>query len=447
MNDHCHGVARFGRVACAEIGRLRPLRSAILAATILIAASLSAAASEPHAVSTPGTIDTSETGTFWERPRLTGTWGGVRSTLADRGVELEARYSAGSWSNVDGGRRDGTRYEGFAQWAIETDLDRLVGWHGGRLVVNGYSYHGAQPTDSLVGGFGTLTVSGNETSDSFRFFEIFLSQTWSEERFAIKAGQLAADSDFFISAMADTLLNGTFGFLGLGRDKNLAPFFPLATPGAYLRARTRDADWEVRAGVYSADTGEDDSNNIGFDDGFSSGAFAIAEIRHRHELFGRSGSTLLGAAVTTARIEDYGKGGKVRGGYGLYGLVDQILIEGAPDRPELGLFARFYAAPQQDRSIGEWYLDGGFELTRPLPGRPGDVFSMGFAYLHFADDYRDRQRANGDDVTQSQSVLEITYRAQLTGWLTLQPDLQLIFDPHFSRRDATVIGIRAMIEL
>lgn len=50
-------------------------------------------------------------------------------------------------------------------------------------------------------------------------------------------------------------------------------------------------------------------------------------------------------------------------------------------------------------------------------------------------------------MSRRQSVLEVTYRFQATGWLTLQPNLQLFFDPHFSRRDATVIGLRAVIEL
>ena len=46
-----------------------------------------------------------------------------------------------------------------------------------------------------------------------------------------------------------------------------------------------------------------------------------------------------------------------------------------------------------------------------------------------------------------ESVLEITYRFQVTRWLSLQPDVQFIWDPHLSRRDATAIGLRAVVEL
>jgi len=59
--------------------------------------------------------DFSELG-WLERTHLTGDWGRPRTTLADHGVVLGARYTAGFWSNVRGGFQTGTRYEGFVQW-------------------------------------------------------------------------------------------------------------------------------------------------------------------------------------------------------------------------------------------------------------------------------------------------------------------------------------------
>ena len=116
-------------------------------------------------------------------------------------------------------------------------------------------------------------------------------------------------------------------------------------------------------------------------------------------------------------------------------------------RPGLGFFLRGYVAPQADRNFVLWEVDFGLKVTRPIPGRGNDVFSLGFAHLDFSNDYVRSERARGNDVSRRQNVLELTYRFQLTGWLTLQPDVQFVFDPHFSRRDATVIGLRAVIEL
>ena len=89
----------------------------------------------------------------------------------------------------------------------------------------------------------------------------------------------------------------------------------------------------------------------------------------------------------------------------------------------------------------------GCTLPRPFRGRAHDVLSVGFAYLRLSDDYVASQRAAGQNVSRRESVLEITYRFQVTRWLSLQPDVQFIWDPHLSRRDATAIGLRAVVEL
>jgi porin len=382
-----------------------------------------------------------------ERPHLTGGWDGRREALAERGIVPGARYTAGFWSNVRGGFQTGTRYEGFAQWWVEADLDALAGWQGGSFDINWYSYHGGQPSLDLVGPFPTQTISGWEAAESVRFYEILLRQTWGEGRFVLKAGQLAADTDFFVSENAEALLNGTFGFLGLGRATEIAPFYPLAAPGAYFRARTADSRWEAHVGVYTADTGVDESSNFGFDWSFDNGAFFIGELRTRRSPFGRPGIYSVGAIGTTAELEDFASGGTANGGYGLFASVDQLLIEQTPDRPGLGVFVRSYGAPQEERTLALWYVDLGLKLTRPFRSRARDVLSLGFAHLRLSDDYVASLRAGGENVSRRASVLELTYRFQVTGWLTLQPDVQFFFDPHFSRRDATVIGLRAVVEL
>ena len=382
-----------------------------------------------------------------ERPHLSGDWGGRRTQLADHGIELGATYTTGFWSNVRGGFETGTRYEGVAEWFLEADLEQLLGWRGGRFEIDGYAYHGGQPSEDLVGAFPSQDVSGYETAKSVRFFEILLRQSFEDGRFVFKAGQLGADTDFFVSENADGLLNGTFGFFGLDREREIAPFYPLAAPGAYFLARSTDGAWEAHAGVYTADPGEDERSNFGFGYSFDNGVVVLGEIRSRRQPFGRSGSYAIGAAGTSADLENFESGGNSDGTYALYGMIDQTLFEETSDRPGLGIFLRSYGAPQEDRNLVRWYVDAGLELSRPFPGRDEDVFSLGFAHIEFSDDYVDAQRRQGEDVSRRESVLEITYHFRATEWLTLQPDLQFFFDPHRSRRDATVIGLRAVIDL
>ena len=82
----------------------------------------------------PGSAAEEELRDWLEGPKLTGSWGDERSRLAERGIEPWARYVSGFWSSVDGGIETGTRYEGFDQWGLDLDLERLAGWRGTRTV-------------------------------------------------------------------------------------------------------------------------------------------------------------------------------------------------------------------------------------------------------------------------------------------------------------------------
>jgi porin len=379
-------------------------------------------------------------------PHLTGTWGGARERLAKRGLDVYGRYTAGFWSNLDGGSEKGTRYEGFAEWGLDVDLERLLGWSGGGLHIGWISYHGGMPTEDLVGAFSTTAVSDWEAEDFVRFYEIYVEQEWLGGRLLVRAGQLVTDEDFFLARSADTLLNATFGFLDIGTVQQLSPFYPLAAPGVYLFGRPAEPFF-VRVGVYTADSGEDETDNVGFDWSFDEGVSFVAEVGAEWAPLGRPGLYAVGVVATSTDTPDYRSGGSADGDYGLYAMVDQTLVPDARGDPRLGVFLRGAFLPKRDRSVVRYYLDAGLEATGLLPGRERDVFSVGLAFLRFGRDYVSATRAAGDDVSRRQLLVELTYRVQVAGWLTLQPDLQLFFDPHTSRRDATVFGLRAVVEL
>jgi porin len=375
---------------------------------------------------------------------LTGDWGGARARLADRGIEVWASYTAGLWSVLGGGFDTGTRYEGFAEWGFDADLERLAGWRGLGFHMDWFSYHGGQPSADLVGAYPLTFLSGNEADDAIRFYRIYLQQELLGGRVILKLGQLAADDDFFVSRYSDALVNASFGTFGLGSDEQIAPFFPLAAPGAYAFADLSER-WFGRLGVYTADPGEEKSGNIGFDWELDEGVFALLELGTERAPLGRPGTYTLGAVGTTADVPDFESGREADGTYGFYAMLDQALILDADGATRLGAFVRAQLAAES-RSELRWYLDAGLALYSPLPGRDDDVFAIGVTYIDFGDDYVDSQRAAGVDLSSSQLLVELSYRLQLTGWLTLQPSLQLFEDAHFSRSDTTAFGVQATVD-
>ena len=68
---------------------------------------------------------------IWHRDTLTGDWGGARTALKNRGIDVSAIYIGEELGDVSGGMRRGFAYEGRAELTLEADLDKLMGWSGG----------------------------------------------------------------------------------------------------------------------------------------------------------------------------------------------------------------------------------------------------------------------------------------------------------------------------
>ena len=377
---------------------------------------------------------------------LSGDWGGARQRLADRGVDPFARYVAGVWSNLRGGFATGARYEGFAYWGVDADLAELAGWTGARFHISWTAYHGGQPSEDLIGQFPASAVSGLEAERSFRFLEIYLEQELVRGQVQVKVGQLIADRDFFVSDYSEVFRNANLGSFSVGRASPFAPFYPVAAPGVVVSARFGEK-WRARFGAYTADPGLDESDNIGFDWGFDNGAFMLGDITTERRLFGLPASYTVGAVFATARDLLWESGRRVDENHGFYGMVDQALVLDSQDSALLGAFARVIYVPRQDRSVQRLYVDFGLAWTGPLPGRDRDLVALALVYTTFSRDYLDATERAGRDLTDQQTTLELTYRAQITGWLRIQPSLQLFFDPHRSRSNAVALGLQAVIDL
>ena len=144
-----------------------------------------------------------------------------------------------------------------------------------------------------------------------------------------------------------------------------------------------------------------------------------------------------------AQLNGDNSGGSVN--YGFYGVAEQDLFK--RDGKRVTGFLRGGGAPGHHNVIG-WYFDTGFNFTGFLPGRDNDVAGIAFARSSFSRSFSDyQQAANATDSFNAEMVIEATYRAQLTPWWMLQPDLQIILTPGGERNsgNAVVLGLRTAI--
>ena len=95
------------------------------------------------------------------------TWGN------DQGLDIFFDYSSEVMSNVSGGERSGTGYNGLASFGLEADLGQPLGWEGTSLKLSGMDLHGSG-IGSRVGDM--MGVSNIEGYGSVRLYESWVEK-------------------------------------------------------------------------------------------------------------------------------------------------------------------------------------------------------------------------------------------------------------------------------
>jgi porin len=405
---------------------------------------------------------------IWEQETLTGDWGGARTALKDNGIDLTLVYIGETLSVLSGGLERRNSYEGRLEFSSDANLEKLIGWKGATTHVTVFQIHnGGRNAADNVG-----SISDPSNIDAFattRLFTAWLQQNAFDDRVSLRVGQLAADDEFLTSQTASGLINGTFGWADMmaANITNGGPAYPLATPGARLAIKPTE-ELTLQAAVFSGDPAGKDCTDIaqrcnthGTTFSFSGGALWMGELQYainqRKDALGMPGVYKLGAWYATANYNDLhygidGTGAQVslgvdptatpvehKGNYGLYGVADQMVWRGK--EASLNLFVRGGFAPS-DRNLVSYYVDAGLGLKGPLPGRPDDTLTFGFAYAKISKDAAaaDQNTVPAVIVRDYEAVFELNYALQIAPWWTLQPDLQYIVHPNGSQNpdDATV---------
>lgn len=124
--------------------------------------------------------------------------------------------------------------------------------------------------------------------------------------------------------------------------------------------------------------------------------------------------------------------------YGWYLTLDQALWrenpETANDEQGIGLFAQYGWAPD-DRSEAQHYVGCGLQCIGVVPARDDDVMGLGVFHVEFSDE------AGFEE--DSETAVELFYKAQVCGWLSVKPDIHYIAHPGGTDNDdALAVGVR-----
>jgi porin len=91
-------------------------------------------------------------GDFWSRPRLTGSWFGLRDELGKKGIVFDADLLLTPQGVATGGRDTGVEFWGNADYTLNVDTGKAGLWPGGFLKV----YAGSSFGNSVLNDSGAI---------------------------------------------------------------------------------------------------------------------------------------------------------------------------------------------------------------------------------------------------------------------------------------------------
>jgi porin len=387
--------------------------------------------------------------TFWQRSTLFGDLWGARNAMENYGFEFDPVYTGEVFGNTSGGLKQGTAYDHSLNLPLTIYLDKLANWwDGGIIHANALWITGRSLSADKVGDIsGISNIAGYDT---LRLQELWYQQTFWMKRASVKVGVIAADSEFFTSDTASLFINGTFGaFTLVGANLPDPPVYPMAAPAVRFLVQPIP-QFYFQSGVYAGTTEDQDvnKNGVNFRVNGSDGALIFSEVgwlvNQAAGDRGLIGTYKLGSFVHTGNFANEVSGANEGANFGVYGVVDQEIYKGGGR--DVSFFVRGGGTPEDVNAIS-WYFDAGFNFSGFIPGRLLDTAGVAIGRSMFSHDFSEGQVAGGSNPFSSETVIEATYKVQVTPWWTLQPDFQYIINPSGEEgsHDATILGLRTSV--
>jgi porin len=238
-------------------------------------------------------------GDLWNRSRLTGDWGGMRTDLANKGVQVDVDWTQYVQGIADGGLDRSTRYGGHVDYLINLDLMRMI--PGGLVRFRAESRYG-ESVNGISGQILPVNTTAlfpltNRLDEDVAVAITDLNYIqFLSEHLAVLVGKLDtldADPNEFASGRGkNQFMNANFLF-----NSVVALRLPYSTLGAgVLWLPTQDIT--VNASIINT---IDSSTDTGFDD-FGDGQTVSVETDFQYRLGGLPGGMNIGGLYSSTRI-------------------------------------------------------------------------------------------------------------------------------------------------
>ena len=381
----------------------------------------------------------------WNAETLSGNWGGARSSLYDKGITVELTHKSDMLANTSGGAARGAVVLMNSEAAVNMDLGKLAGWDATTAFIQYHVQHGNKSINNYAGSFAGVDNIETGTSTG-QFYQAWLQKNSADDSLSVLAGLYAIDSEFYVTETSGLFLQPPYGMSAemAQTGQNGPPVFPLGALA--VRVKYASSGYYVQGALTDGVPGNPNNpqgTHIRLDKG--DGSLAVVELgintSEEGKPFNKTAVGLWRYSARAADLMDVDAFGNPlrRTDQGFYFLAERTLRAEQNDSAQgLSGFVRF-GTVNKDVYQADWSGSLGLTYQGLFDGRDDDTAGIAVTTSHASSKYR---QLNASD--SSETVVEITYRAQLQPWLSVQPVVQRIFNPNMDAalRDAWVAGMR-----
>ena len=401
-------------------------------------------------------------GDFWDRPRLTGSWWGLRDELGKKGVVLDVDTLLTPQGVLSGGHDTGWNFWGNADYTLNIDTGKLGLWPGGFFKLYGGTSFGDPGVQRKSGAIVPVNImqlvpKPDETNSGLlnATFTQFLSP-----KFGLFAGKIFTYDGFKGEFSGD--IRNQFMNAGAAIPMAMALVPESAYGGGVIVLPWEGAVFSAMA-IDASGTGTNNDISEAFDDGATVVASGKATIKPfglvGHQSVGGlwSNKTRLSVKQDPANIAELFLKEKfpllADPGPILRRILERftpgLLTPVRPANREDSTWAVFYnfdqyfwhPAGDQKRGIGMFFQFGasdgdanpikysystGIGGNGVVPGRPHDNFGVAWARTQFSNNFVPFMRQTFNLGLDHEDAVEIFYNAAITQWLRVSLDLQII---------------------
>jgi porin len=330
---------------------------------------------------------------------LTGDWGGRRTALVEKGIDIQAAYTVDYFSNISGGIDEGSDYIDNTDLSVALDGEKIWGVHGLSMFLLAIANTGDEFNTKRVGS--NEGISSIETGDpTVKIFEAWVEQAFWGDRASVRGGLYDVNSEFNVTDSSGLFVNPTFGMETTlaATGENGVSTFPTTALGLRLNVAPTENTY-IRLAMMDGVPGDPDNpDGTQIEFGDNDGTFWILEGG-----FGNveSGRIALGGWHYTADADDLdGTGTSNNDGY--YAMAEKTIWQ-PHEGSNVDGFIRV-ALGNEDVNQFDWSASTGVTYSAPFANRPDDAAGLAIHTAHNGDPARD-----ADDLSSSEWGVEATY--------------------------------------